>query len=182
MTSLVTMETTRKHGAEAATAPNIPRYNYCSLLSSKVCGNCACAVDRRLPEKYYCDCRNLDPQRDCLEFKQSGYHRDGVYFVHQHRYKTIEVFCDMTTDGGGWTVFQRRVDGSVDFHRDWEMYKVGKLTYTLMLHWSTIKSRQTTTFYYIVELIVKFPIARIVKFNNIVSFYDRFNYIVKFSG
>jgi len=37
----------------------------------------------------------------------------------------MKVYCDLDSDCGGWMVFQRRVDGSVDFDRSWADYRNG---------------------------------------------------------
>ena len=41
------------------------------------------------------------------------------------KWRAISVFCDTQTADGGWTVIQRRKDGSVDFDRPWSDYEKG---------------------------------------------------------
>ena len=38
---------------------------------------------------------------------------------------TSRARCDMETDGGGWLVIQKRINGSVDFYRNWTDYVYG---------------------------------------------------------
>ncbi|KAM8952536.1 tenascin-X [Pelodytes ibericus] len=65
--------------------------------------------------------------RDCWEQRMNGELQNGLFTIHLggDRVKTMPVYCDMETDGGGWIVFQRRMDGSTDFYRAWNEYKRG---------------------------------------------------------
>ena len=63
--------------------------------------------------------------RNCADRYKSGERKNGVYTINPDGSEVIEVFCDQTTAGGGWLVFQKRLDGSVDFYRDWSEYKRG---------------------------------------------------------
>ena len=63
-------------------------------------------------------------KRDCLDLLNNGFNKDGVYYI-GFTGSPRKVFCDMTTQGGGWIVMQKHFDGSVDFYRNWETYKNG---------------------------------------------------------
>ena len=92
-----------------------------SRISSEKCGQCG-VVYKRLD----CDCRKLNPRKDCLAFYNAGYRHNGLYLIFAgSRSKYQVVYCDQTSKGGGWTVIQRRQDGRTSFERKWDEYKVG---------------------------------------------------------
>ena len=62
--------------------------------------------------------------KDCKEARKLGVQTSQVISSSLGG-KIANAFCDMSTDGGGWTVFQRRKDGSVDFYRNWTEYENG---------------------------------------------------------
>ncbi|XP_028423224.1 microfibril-associated glycoprotein 4 isoform X1 [Perca flavescens] len=64
---------------------------------------------------------------DCSAIYQEDKSKpSGVYTIYPAGERSaVEVYCDMTSEGGRWTVFQRRMDGTVNFIRDWDQYKTG---------------------------------------------------------
>ncbi|XP_063438778.1 fibrinogen-like protein A [Mytilus trossulus] len=60
--------------------------------------------------------------RDCSDLPIGS--KSGVYTICPSD-KKFDVYCDMDTAGFGWTVFQSRMDGTVDFYRGWCDYETG---------------------------------------------------------
>ncbi|KAM8717898.1 hypothetical protein ACLKA7_004576 [Drosophila subpalustris] len=51
----------------------------------------------------------------------------GIYEILLPKFSSLpfKVACDAETRGGGWTIFLRRMDGSVNFYRNWTEYQKG---------------------------------------------------------
>ncbi|PIK51901.1 fibrinogen-like protein A [Apostichopus japonicus] len=66
--------------------------------------------------------------RDCKEVYEQcdDQSESGVFMIQPDGApEPFNVHCNNSIDGGGWTVFQRRIDGAVDFYRRWDDYKNG---------------------------------------------------------
>ncbi|XP_075040808.1 tenascin isoform X2 [Mixophyes fleayi] len=65
--------------------------------------------------------------KDCSQALLNGETVSGMYTIYANsdQSQPMEVYCDMSVDGGGWIVFLRRTDGSEDFNRNWRTYSNG---------------------------------------------------------
>ncbi|XP_067454690.1 fibrinogen-like protein 1 [Thunnus thynnus] len=62
---------------------------------------------------------------DCSQLFSSGSKSSGFYSIKLHGSPApVRVYCDMS-EGGGWTVIQRRISGTERFNRSWAEYKDG---------------------------------------------------------
>lgn len=65
--------------------------------------------------------------RDCSEALLNGETSSGPYtiYINGDEKQPLRVYCDMTTDGGGWMLFLRRQSGKLNFYRNWRNYSAG---------------------------------------------------------
>lgn len=57
----------------------------------------------------------------CLAFRNSS----DIHIIHVPDIEPFAVSCESDIENGGWTVIQRRLDGSVNFQRSWNNYRDG---------------------------------------------------------
>ncbi|KAM8828116.1 tenascin-like isoform 3-T3 [Spinachia spinachia] len=65
--------------------------------------------------------------KDCAQVLLNGETSSGLHtvYVGGGQGQPVQVYCDMTTDDGGWTVFLRRQNGKLEFFRNWKNYTAG---------------------------------------------------------
>ncbi|CAG2164549.1 unnamed protein product [Oppiella nova] len=78
-------------------------------------------------------CQHSSPllaPKSCSELYNSGSTCDGIYVITIANTRPLRVYCDMSDNGGGWTVILRRGDFGrtrhrISFEQSWNGYKGG---------------------------------------------------------
>lgn len=64
--------------------------------------------------------------KECEDIYRRGGKDSQMYMIQPDSfYPPYKVFCDQTSQNGGWLLIQNRLDGSVDFGRRWDEYRRG---------------------------------------------------------
>lgn len=71
-------------------------------------------------------CQSKSGAHSCAQLTALS-NRSGIYelILPSYSLDPIRVACDVDTQGGGWLIILRRMDGSVNFNRGWSVYKNG---------------------------------------------------------
>lgn len=65
------------------------------------------------------------PFKDCQQAREAGHTNSGIYMIKpKNSNEPMQLWCENSLDPGGWAVIQKRTDGSVNFFRNWDSYKV----------------------------------------------------------
>ena len=99
-----------------------------SLFTTGITANEDCDQHKRA-EKLQYPC-GVPASENCCHFKLNNFDCSpcGTYKMKswcRGRFSIVEMYCDTQTADGGWTVIQRREDGSADFNRSWSDYEKG---------------------------------------------------------
>ena len=96
---------------------NATELKYCTNLLKSFNSRCTPSI---LIIKNCCDLTELNKLRP-------GHAPSGVYKMRKGTFdNSADVYCNMTTDDGGWIVIQRNRKGStVDFNKNWTDYEEG---------------------------------------------------------
>ncbi|GAA6234982.1 fibrinogen gamma chain-like [Lates japonicus] len=90
-------------------------------------------LSNQLKQKCSNPCENTDTVQiqpitgaDCQDIANKGANTSGIYYVKPAKAtEQFLVYCEIDNFGRGFTVIQRRRDGSVDFNKNWIQYKEG---------------------------------------------------------
>ena len=84
------------------------------VKDDKMCASCR---GENTNSSVSCKCMVEKPaKRSCNEHFQGGLQQDGIYLIKPDQHvAAFPVFCDMDLESGGWEVFQRRMNGNLDF-------------------------------------------------------------------
>ena len=121
----------------------------------------------------------------CLQLLHCGFNKSGRYIIALSRNYKKEVYCDQTTDGGGWTMFLRNKYGNITFNKNWVEYRngFGNLDYDFWLENDFLykattlynsRDRRTTQLY--VKLMDKNNTTFYSKYNNFNVLSEAFKY------